>query len=185
MAHSLQPDGSSGGAAWDAELTASTGALAGGELAVTLTLADEGPLLEDYRLYVLDLDRSVALGESFELTLSPSEPMRRLRVIVGTDAFATTVAEGVDLTPPEFELTPPYPNPASSAAEVAYGIAEPARVTLEVYDALGRRVSVLVEADQDAGRYTARLGDGLASGVYVVRLRAGSFTETQKVVIVQ
>ena len=65
-------------------------------------------------------------------------------------------------------------------------IAERGPVALEVFDALGRRVAVLAEGDLDAGRYEATLAaNGLAGGVYVVRLRAGDDLATRTLVLVR
>jgi hypothetical protein len=58
-------------------------------------------------------------------------------------------------------------------------------VKLVVYDLLGREVAVLVNETLKPGRYT-RVFDagGLASGVYIYRLTAGTFTAVRKMVIV-
>jgi hypothetical protein len=62
---------------------------------------------------------------------------------------------------------------------------EAARVTLEIYDVRGRRVAVLVaEAEREAGYHTVRFdAEGLASGLYLARLRAGTFTQTQRLML--
>ncbi len=66
-----------------------------------------------------------------------------------------------------------YPNPFADHATVAYRIDEPSAVTVEVFDALGRRVATLAEGPADAGEHRATLdGRGLASGVFHVRLTA-------------
>src|SRR5690606_7460350 len=96
LAHSLQPDGGEG-AAWEAEVAASPGLLRGGPLAVHVGLEDTSARPEGYGLYVLDLDRTAALpldGGAFEVTLSAATPLRRLLVIVGTEAFATSASRG-------------------------------------------------------------------------------------------
>jgi hypothetical protein len=59
-------------------------------------------------------------------------------------------------------------------------------VRVEVVDALGRRVAVLTEGDASAGRREVALPlDGLAPGVYVVRLVAGREVVTRSVVVVR
>ena len=77
-----------------------------------------------------------------------------------------------------------YPNPTASVATLAYALAEPARVRLEVYDALGRRVAVLADGHQGAGPHQARFdGSGLAPGVYHWRLQAGDRVEAGRLVV--
>jgi hypothetical protein len=59
-------------------------------------------------------------------------------------------------------------------------------VKLAVYDLLGREVSVLVNERKAPGSYTVQFnGSGLASGVYLYRLKAGSFVETKKLVLLK
>ena len=55
------------------------------------------------------------------------------------------------------------------------------RVTLKVYDILGRQVAPLVDARQSAGPHTVRFdASKFASGVYFYELKAGNFVETKK-----
>ena len=66
-----------------------------------------------------------------------------------------------------------YPNPFAETVTVAYRLREPSTVTVEVFDALGRRVATLAEGPAEAGEHRAALdGRGLASGVFHVRLTA-------------
>lgn len=67
-------------------------------------------------------------------------------------------------------LFPPLPNPARSTVRIPYALAVPAEVRLEVYDALGRRVSSLHFGHDAAGRYERPLDtSGFAPGAYVLR----------------
>ncbi|RJR30015.1 MAG: T9SS C-terminal target domain-containing protein [Candidatus Latescibacterota bacterium] len=82
-----------------------------------------------------------------------------------------------------------YPNPFNPLTRVEYGLAAPARVRLRIYDAAGRLVRSLVEAERPAGRHV-ELWDGrdasgrlAASGIYFYRLDAGSFSQTRKTVL--
>ena len=95
----------------------------------------------------------------------------------------STAVGGVDteaaLPSTDYALGRAYPNPVSRAATVPYALPEAARVRLELYDALGRRVAVLVDREQPAGYHAARLRAGaLASGTYLYRLEAGPFVGT-------
>ncbi len=102
----------------------------------------------------------------------------------GTLGPTGTVA--VEGGPPTSSLTlyPIAPNPAASSTAVRYALAEAGHVRVEVYDALGRRVAVLTDGEQGAGTYTAAW-DATAQpgGVYVVRVRAGAATATQRVAV--
>ena len=64
------------------------------------------------------------------------------------------------------------PNPVRSTARIAFSLARPAPVTLEVVDVLGRTVAVLAEGPHAAGVHGVTFdASGLTSGVYVCRLR--------------
>ncbi len=87
-------------------------------------------------------------------------------------------------TAPEAQPTRVYPNPTAAAATLAYALAEPADVRLEVYDALGRRVAVLADGPHEAGSHRAPFdGAGLAGGVYHWRLVAGGRVEAGQFVL--
>ncbi len=195
LAHSFRPVGSDG-ADWELEVAVTPGLLAAGPLTVRVALEEDGARPTDYNLYVLDLDRTapIPLGDealAFDVTLSAAEPVRRLRLIAGTEAYADAARQGIPLVPLDFALAPAYPNPFTRSATLTYQLAERADVRLEVFDLLGRRVAVLADGSHDAGRYTVQwdgvtaAGAPLASGVYVYRLRAGDFTASQKMVLLR
>ena len=57
-------------------------------------------------------------------------------------------------------------------------------VRLNVYDMLGREVSVLVNERRDAGIHEVKFdGSHLASGVYICRMQVGSFVASQKMTL--
>src|SRR5690606_21930723 len=86
----------------------------------------------------------------------------------GAEAARADVSAGD--VPAAYALEAAYPNPFTGATSVPFSLPEAARVTVHVYDLLGRRVAVLVEGVYAAGRHVAVLDGGrLASGVYVVR----------------
>lgn len=84
-----------------------------------------------------------------------------------------------------FRLLPNAPNPFRSATTLAYELDRPADVRLEVFDAAGRRVAVLVEGRQEAGTHRVLFeASDLTSGVYVARLVAGKQTVSRRLTLV-
>jgi hypothetical protein len=79
-----------------------------------------------------------------------------------------------------------YPNPFNPTTTIAYGLPKAAPVELALYDPAGRRMALLVDEEQAAGRqeFTLR-ADELPSGVYFYRLVAGDFRETRKLVLLK
>ena len=81
---------------------------------------------------------------------------------------------------------PAAPNPSRDRARVPYALPEAGRVHLAVFDALGRRVAVLVDGPQSAGRHTAALPtDRLAPGLYHVRLVADETVHATRLTVVR
>ena len=79
-----------------------------------------------------------------------------------------------------------YPNPFAGRATLAFALPEAGPVRLAVYDALGRRVAVLLDAVRPAGRHAVAFdARGLPAGTYVVHLSAGGAAQTQRVTLVR
>lgn len=85
-----------------------------------------------------------------------------------------------------FALEPNVPNPFREETTIPYRLPAEGPVTLAAYDALGRRVAVLVDAVQPAGAHrTAFDAAGLPGGVYLVRLDAAGLSATRRVLVVR
>ena len=102
----------------------------------------------------------------------------------------------ISLTPKETELLANYPNPFNPETWIPYRLAEAAFVTLTIYDEVGRVVRTLDMGHRIAAVYESRskaiywdgrndMGERVASGVYFYTLTAGSFSATQKMVILK
>lgn len=88
--------------------------------------------------------------------------------------------------PGEFRLYQNYPNPFNSTTTVRFRISDFGFVSLKVYDITGREVAVLVSEKELPGEYTVEFNaSDLASGVYLYRLRAGSFRDTRKLILMK
>ena len=97
---------------------------------------------------------------------------------VSPGVAASAVAEATDVV-----LRPVAPNPSSGGARVAFAVPDAGPVRLSVVDVRGREVAVLVDDERSVGTHEARLGHGLAPGVYVVRLEAAGQVLTQRAVV--
>jgi hypothetical protein len=113
--------------------------------------------------------------------------------VVGSTAAPLPLASSGDVVahfglPDAFELAPSQPNPVTGhgVALIRYALPEEARVALELFDLSGRRVRTLVDEQLRAGRYEVEVpAAGLRGGVYFVRMRAGSFAATRRLVVVR
>ncbi len=85
-----------------------------------------------------------------------------------------TKAITVVVAPPEhFELFQNYPNPFNPSTAISYQLSADRRVSLKVFDLLGRDVATLVEENRPAGFHETTFdAGGLSSGTYVYQLIA-------------
>lgn len=86
-----------------------------------------------------------------------------------------------------FKLEQNYPNPFNPATKIKYSIEKGSFVSLKVYDVVGREVATLVNEFQKSGNYSATFNNGmnLSSGVYFYNLKAGSFQDVKKMILLK
>ncbi len=98
----------------------------------------------------------------------------------------TGVEKTASNIPASYELYQNYPNPFNPSTNIKYSIVRTAKVTLQVYDILGRLVRTLVNNVQSPGQYTVSFDAGnLASGIYFYRINTGNFTATKKLMLIK
>ncbi len=140
---------------------------------------------------------------SFDPETTSSIALRGERISMETGgAFVVRVTNGAGLSsncdpvvaqlssgaPESFSLEPAYPNPVRlgmQSVRIGFSVAEPGPVSVRVYDVVGREVMRLVEDNLEAGTYevtwdgTDTSGRSVAAGVYIYRIEAGAFAQSQ------
>ena len=103
------------------------------------------------------------------------------------DSVNVTVSvNDISETPYEFRLYYNYPNPFNPTTIIRYSIANTSKVTLKIYDVLGREVRILVNEVKSPGQYTTTFNaQDLATGIYVYQINAGSFIATKKLLLLK
>lgn len=92
--------------------------------------------------------------------------------VVNAEASSSVVADPPPL-PAIAELAQNYPNPFNPATTVQVNLAGPHRLSVRVYDLLGREVALIAEGEYDAGRHSFSFdASGSPSGVYFCRMSA-------------
>ena len=120
-----------------------------------------------YRLEQVDLDGSIAQSNVIEVLLGARMPL-----------------------PTEFAVNV-YPNPFNPSTTISYDLPEGGPVTVVIYDVLGQQVRNLVSQVTSAGRYSIQWdardnhGRGVASGVYIAKVDAGTSTLSQKMLLLK
>jgi photosystem II stability/assembly factor-like uncharacterized protein len=91
-----------------------------------------------------------------------------------------------EFLPEKYSLSQNYPNPFNPNTTIEYEVPRRDHVMLKVYNIAGQEVATLVDETHDAGVYRTTLDPtGLASGVYIYRLRAGAYSEAKKLVLLK
>ena len=93
--------------------------------------------------------------------------------------------------PLKFELSQNYPNPFNPSTEIQFAIPTSQKVTINIYNLLGKQVKTLVDKNVAAGRYkitwdgSDKFGTQVASGVYFYELRAKDMIKMRKMLLLR
>jgi|GEM_PF-2253787 len=102
-----------------------------------------------------------------------------------------SASDAEQLTPNRFVLHQNIPNPFNPETTISYSIPVEGRVTLKIFDILGKEIIVLVDGLESAGQHRviwdSRDSDGnrVPSGVYIYRLTSGSHVEQKKMILIK
>lgn len=106
--------------------------------------------------------------------------------ITEAELVSSSVEPINDIIPQNFQLSQNYPNPFNPGTTIQFSIPEQTFVKLEVFNALGEKVSILVSENLNAGTYKYDWdATGLQSGIYFYTLTTGTFTQTKKMILLK
>lgn len=112
-----------------------------------------------YRLKMIDLDGSYTYSQEVEINSS---------------------------LPTSFSLSQNYPNPFNPTTKINYTVPFDSKVTISIYSITGELVMDLVNDFVSAGSYSVDFnGSNLASGMYIYKMTAGNFTQTNKMMLMK
>ncbi len=100
------------------------------------------------------------------------------------------IIEAVVDVPTIFSLEQNYPNPFNPSTRIKYAIGSRQLITLRVFDVLGNEIATLVNEEKPAGKYEVEFNPESsikqpASGIYFYQLKAGSFIQTKKMLMIK
>ncbi len=170
--------------------------------AVNLTQTGDGEILFQY-LVVNDVDDNnnyatvgiedeahrrglqYAYSNDYPSAASPLTANRAIKITTDPPSVFAG-GSGSSGLPTRTIFSAPQPNPANPGTVLRFALPEEGIVQIELYNALGRRVAVLMNGNQSAGSHSLQLhGEALPSGIYFAVLRFGRETLTQKVLILK
>jgi photosystem II stability/assembly factor-like uncharacterized protein len=117
-------------------------------------------------------------------------PMAKIRIVATGEMPPAPPGEGTTESmlekPREFALAQNYPNPFNPSTTIRYELPKTSHVSLSIFDMLGREVVMLLNEEKSPGAYTVQWdASALCSGVYFYRLKAESFTETKRLLLLK
>ncbi|UCE66781.1 MAG: DUF362 domain-containing protein [Candidatus Zixiibacteriota bacterium] len=79
-----------------------------------------------------------------------------------------------------------YPNPFNAYTTIYYSLSQPAHVTIDIFDVIGRKVNTIAKGEEPAG-YHQVVWNAIdqPSGIYFYRIKAGNFTNTNKMMLLK
>ena len=122
---------------------------------------------------------TIYVNQNLSETSSNPNSIRMITGVLNADTSPVANEDEAEV-PVGFVLAQNYPNPFNPSTSIRFNLLQAGHATLTVYDLFGRAVATLVDGVKPAGSYQVAFdAHGLASGFYVYRLHAGSFSETK------
>ena len=88
--------------------------------------------------------------------------------------------------PAKYQLNQNYPNPFNPNTTITYQLKTKSNIQLIIYDLSGQKIKTLLDNQQNAGQHSITFdASGLASGIYIYKLKAGNFEQSRKMLLVK
>jgi hypothetical protein len=166
----------------------------------------DGDMLDyEVHFYAPGFDTIFTLTDSVQLPLNdlmffPADTLINWSVSVSDPAGASVMAGNAPLSltiertevsignmvPVSFVFLPNYPNPFNPSTILRFGLPTSEHVHIIVYNTRGRKVTDLLNEDMDAGYHELKWQAGsLSSGIYIIRIHAGSEMGIRKVLLLK
>jgi hypothetical protein len=112
--------------------------------------------------------------------------LENVQVTMGKPLVIDGVNSDGSLLPIVYSLSQNYPNPFNPTTTINFSLPKGSKVTLNVYDILGRVVRTLINGEYPAGYHKVEFNGGsMASGVYFYRIEAGGYVNVKKLMLLK
>ena len=163
---------------------------------VQLTFAGVESVPPEYGVWLSDetigITQNLREKNHYAVAVIEENHPKRMKLLVGKSKFVNAKLTALQNIPATHELAQNFPNPFNPTTTIRYGLPQPARVTLKVFNALGEEVAVLLNGlPQAAGYHTAiwngrnQLDERVASGLFFYRLQTDNLVLTKKMILVR
>jgi len=113
------------------------------------------------------------------------------QIVILMNNVSTDIADGDELLPRQYRLDQNYPNPFNPSTEISFALPSKTRVSLNIYNILGREINSLLSEELPAGDHriawdgTDSRGRQVSSGIYFYRLKTEDFDESKKMILLK
>jgi len=126
----------------------------------------------------------IICGNTGSYSKRPGSDIYLLRL--NNQGLITSVHETQNTMPVNYILTQNFPNPFNNCTLIKYSLPRNCYVDLSLYNVRGQKVRTLVDEFKQAGSHTLHLNaNGLTSGLYFYRIKAGNFIETKRMLLLK
>lgn len=130
-------------------------------------------------------DERIALIGGEEFIIIDSMPVIWLSKRSHILSLVTSV-ENSESMPQDYHLFQNFPNPFNPITKISFYIPSNSKVTLEIYDILGRLIQVLVNSYQNFGYHEVEFNsEKISSGVYFYKITANNYTSIKKMLLIK
>ena len=114
------------------------------------------------------------------------ESEEEIETLFHEGGWETSIENEISGIPNKFKLIHNYPNPFNLVTTIEYSLPQDTHVTITICSVSGKKVNVLKDKYQPAGNYSITWNAiGMPSGLYFCTMKANSFTQTKKMVLVK
>ncbi len=108
-------------------------------------------------------------------------------IIDAVDTTNVTKVGELNSKPDTYRLLQNYPNPFNPETTISYSLAKEGSVSLEIFDLLGRKETTIINNEiQSSGYHEISFNaENLPTGVYIYKLKAGSYISTKKMLLLK
>ncbi len=128
----------------------------------------------------------VYLAFPFETVSSLEQRQNFMIKVLGYFNVISGIKEPLLNYPKEFSISQNYPNPFNSTTQFDINLPVKGKVDIKIFDMLGREVQTVLDSIYPAGAYTFSWNaNGFASGIYLLKMQAGDFIRSKKMILLK
>lgn len=150
---------------------------------------DGGATFTDYDEGITNIDRVLSmLFDGEYIVIGMDGP--GIYKIKASELGITTSIEREESLSTDYVLNQNYPNPFNPTTTIKFSIPKQDKVTLKIYDLLGKEIATLVNNELNAGSYSVEfdavnVSKNLSSGIYLYTLKTKNSSHTKKLMLLK